>query len=73
MKQFPTEEKSEEKAEDVKKSKDKPVKTLVVSEFPTQQVREVVGEDQQEYVLIDKDTALTEILEIVRLLKKGLI
>ena len=70
IKQFPEEEKTEEVK--VKESK-KDIKTLVVAEYPSQQIRDIVAEDGNEYHLVDINTALTEILETIRLLKKGLI
>lgn len=76
MKQFPiTEEDKDVKSEKTieKKSKEKEAKTIVVPEFPTQPVKEIVNEEGDQFVLIDASTALTEILDIVRQLKKNLL
>ena len=63
----------ETKPAKVKKEEAKVVKTLVVAQIPTQEVRTLLGDDGSTYNVLSTDEALTEILETVRLLKKGLI
>ena len=48
-------------------------KTLVVEQFPTQAMNKVVDEKGNEFNLVTRDEALSEILEIARELKRGLI
>jgi hypothetical protein len=55
------------------KKEEKGSKTLVVENLPTQQINKAIGDDGNEYDLITRDEALTEILETVRSLKKGLL
>jgi hypothetical protein len=55
------------------KKEDKGIKTLVVEQIPTQPVNKAMDENGNEYLLINRDDALTEILETVRSLKKGLL
>ncbi len=45
---------------------------LVVDELPKLPTRVVVGEDGKRYDLLTRDEALLEILETVRVLKKGI-
>jgi len=39
---------------------------LVVTELPTQQVREVIGDDKKNYEMLTVNEALTEMLTILR-------
>ena len=57
--------KDETKEEKIKKS------VLVVSELPTQQVRNAVDKDGNEYDVLTTEEALTEILSLVRQIKKS--
>jgi hypothetical protein len=59
------------KVEEVKK--EVAVKTLVVEQLPTQAMNKAVDESGNEFNLITRDDALTEILEACRQLKKGLL
>ena len=63
-------EETEEKKPEIKK---KETKTIVVEQFPTQQINQLELEEGVTAALITRDEALTEILDIVRQLKKGLI
>lgn len=47
-------------------------KTLVVQELPQTPTRKVKGEDGNIYNLMTIDEAISEILEIIRELKKGI-
>ena len=47
--------------------------TIVVEQIPQVAQREVESEDKKKYNLITKEEALTEILMIVRTLKKTLV
>ena len=62
-------EKSEVKA----KEKTEDSKVLVVAQLPTQPTNRVKDESGAEYNLVTIEEALTEILEIARQLKKGLL
>lgn len=53
--------------------KDVELKTLVVEQLPTQPMTKAVDEQGNEYNLVTRDEAITEILEIARSLKKGLL
>ena len=57
---------------EVKKDESK-VKTLVVAELPTQPMNKARDESGNEFDLMTTTDALTEILEIARSLKKGLL
>ena len=60
-----------EEIKDVKKTEVK-VKTLVVTQLPTQNYNKVT-EDGVDYNLLTTEQAMTEILDILRQLKKGLL
>jgi len=51
----------------------KVTKTLVVEQLPTQAVNKALDEKGNEFDLITRDEAMTEILEAIRQLKKGLL
>ena len=57
------------------KSKDKveEIKTLVVAQLPTQPTNMVKDDAGVEYKLITQDEALTEMLDILKQLKRGLL
>ena len=57
--------KDEIKEEKTKKS------ILVVSELPTQQIRNAIDKDGNEYDVLTIEEALTEILNLVRQIKKS--
>lgn len=64
----------EEKIEAKAKKESKVIaKTLVVEQYPTQPVNKALDEKGNEFNLITRDEAMTEILEIARELKKGLL
>ena len=63
----------EQITEEKKAEPKKETKTLVVEQFPTQPVNVINAEDGNEYNLITRDEALSEILEIARQMKKGLL
>lgn len=48
-------------------------KAVVVSQLPTEPVRRIQGEDGVEYELVTAEEALSEILEISRLMRKSLL
>jgi translation initiation factor IF-3 len=48
-------------------------KTLVAQQLPTQNVREVIDDKGDTYTVMTTEEALTEILDIARQLKKGLL
>lgn len=48
-------------------------KTVVVSQLPTEPIKKVIGEDGSEYELVTVEEALSEMLEISRLMKKSLL
>jgi len=62
-----------EETEIAKKKEEKVVKTLVVQQLPTEQIKKVIGDDGIEYNLLTIEEAISEILEVVKQLKKGLI
>lgn len=55
------------------KKVEKVLKTIVVEQLPTQAVNKALDEKGNEFNLVTRDDALTEILEICRGLKKGLL
>jgi hypothetical protein len=63
---------AEEKEVSTKKEV-KVTKTLVVEQLPTQAVNKALDEKGNEFDLITRDEAMTEILEAIRQLKKGLL
>lgn len=68
-----TEEEQEMKPlKPIKKEKTTETDTVVVTELPTQQIREVIAEDGKKITLISIDEALTEILKNTREIKKAL-
>lgn len=66
------EEIEEEEAEEQPKAKPKEV-FLVVKELPKQDVRQVKLEDGNIGILVTQEEALTELLNIVKKLEKGLL
>lgn len=62
-----------EEKETKSKKEEKVVKTVVVEQLPTQTYSDVVNNKGEEFKLVTRDDALTEILEIARQLKKGLL
>jgi len=64
-----TKEETKETSE-VKITKDK---TLVVKELPVEQLKKVIGDDGITYTLLTSEEAQTEMLDILRQLKKGLL
>lgn len=62
-----------EKPAKVKKEEPKVVKTVVATQIPTQEVRGFVGDDGVNYNVVTIDEALTELIDIARQLKKGLL
>ncbi len=56
-----------------KKQDEKNIKTIVVDQLPTQPINRGRDEDGVDIALVTRDEALTEILEIARALKKGLL
>lgn len=57
----------------IKKEEKKEIKTVVVAQLPTQSVTKARDEEGNEFNLITMEEAITEILERVRELKKGLL
>ena len=49
------------------------IETIVVEQIPQVPQRDVMGEDKKQYSLITRDEALTEILSIVKELKRKLL
>lgn len=64
---------TEDIKENVSAKTSKEVKTAVVENLPAEPMRKVLAEDGSEYNLVTRDEALSEILETIRLLKKGLL
>ena len=62
----------EEKEAKSKKVEDS-AKIMVVEQYPTQPTNKVVDEKGAEYTLITRDEALTEMLDILKQLKRGLL
>lgn len=60
-------------AEQKPKIDDKQIKTVVVTQLPTQQVSKALDDKGNEFNIVTTEEALTEILEIARALKKGLL
>lgn len=58
--------------EEEKKKSVKEKATLVVTQLPTEQVRNALGNDGKEYELVTIEEAITEILEKVRKLERVL-
>lgn len=56
-----------------KKKEEKSTKTLVVRELPTQAMNTVTDDKGNDYSLMTVEEALTEILEIVKSLKAGVL
>lgn len=59
--------------EETKAKKEKKLKALVYAQIPTQEIKTLVDKDGNEYEVVTVEDALTEILEIARDLKKGLL
>lgn len=64
---------AEEKTDTKAKKEEKIQKTIVVAQLPTQPVNKATDEKGNEFNLLTVDEALTEILETIRALKKGLL
>lgn len=63
----------EEETKAKTKKEEAKIKDLVVPQLPTQEYRTFLDEDGKEVRLVTHDEALTEILETVRALKRGLL
>lgn len=64
---------ADDKTDAKSKKEDKSVKTVVVAQLPTQPVNKAIDENGTEFNLVNIEDAMTEILETVRQLKKGLL
>jgi hypothetical protein len=56
-----------------KKKEEESTKILVVAQLPTQPTNRVKDDAGVEYTLVTQEEALTEMLEILKQLKKGLL
>lgn len=65
-------ENQEEKEVETKETK-QTVIPLVLNELPTEPTRRVFDQEGKEYQVVTRDEALTEILQAVREIKKGVV